>query len=446
MRKAKHATQFAGLAEVENAMTSHRVGDMSRMFAASIVTGLMVGVLGSLFRAALEAASRWRDQAIAHLHATPVEGALVTIAAVAIAAMLARWLVARFAPIAAGSGVQHVEAVMRGESRPAGMAAVPVKFFGGLLAIGAGLPLGREGPTVQMGAVVGNAVAARMLRDPANRPSVAAAGAGAGLAVAFNTPVGGAVFVFEELTRSFVARQMLTALAAATVAMLVMRLTLGDTQLFSAGVSSEQPLAQLPFHFLLGAALGLVGAGYAWLTTAFLDAADRMRRVPSELRAAAIGLAVGAVGWFAPSLIGGGETLTQTILTAAPASSALLLILAVRIVLGPLAYAAGVPGGLFAPLLAIGAAFGALAAGVAGTLPFNIVPSFLVCGVVGMAAMFAAVVRAPLTGIVMAIEMTGRADCALPMLTACLAAVMFSTLAGSRPIYDVLRERMLAAG
>jgi CIC family chloride channel protein len=225
--------------------------------------------------------------------------------------------------------------------------------------------------------------------------------------------------------------------------MAVMRLGLGEQSLFAAGTSTDQPLAQLPFHFALGAVLGLVGAGYGWLTTAFLDVVEWLRRVPSLLKAGVIGMIVGATGWFLPDLIGGGETLAQQILLAPPAWDALLLILAVRILLGPLAYAAGAPGGLFAPLLVIGAASGALCSVVLALYWPALVPSPLVLSVVGMAAMFTAVVRAPLTGIVLTIEMTGRADCTLAMLTACLAATLLASAVGSRPIYDVLRERML---
>ena len=152
---------------------------------------------------------------------------------------------------------------------------------------------------------------------------------------------------------------------------------------------------------------------------------------------------VGLTGWFLPTLIGGGELLTQQILFASPTLTALLLILAVRIPLGPLSYAAGAPGGLFAPLLVIGAAFGALYAVSTASLWPGLVPEHLVLSVVGMAAMFTAVVRAPLTGIVLTIEMTGRVDCALPMLTACLAATLIASILGAQPIYDVLRERML---
>ena len=397
-------------------MKSYQSGEPLRIVIASAVAGLAVGALGSRFRAALELAQRWREQLTGQARATPITGFLATIAAVAAAAMLARWLVVRFAPIAAGSGVQHVEAVMRGEAEAAGMAVVPVKFFGGLLAIGAGLPLGREGPTVQMGAAIGNLIAAPLFGNSAERRAVVAAGAGAGLAVAFNAPIGGSIFVFEELTRSFLERQMLAALAAAAGAIAIMRVALGNTQLFDAGAPFDQPLSQLPYHFVIGAALGLLVAAYAVLTTAFLNATERFRWAPSLVRAGAIGIVVGACGWFSSSFVGGGETLVQSILSSTPSTSVLLLILGVRFVLGPLAYAAGAPGGVFAPLLAMGVASGALSASVVGSLWPDIAPSPLVGGVVGMSAMFAAVVRAPLTGIVMAVEMTGRIDCALAML------------------------------
>jgi CIC family chloride channel protein len=424
-------------------MIRHRLGDLFRLFIASLLTGVFIGALGTLFRAALALLGHAREFLTAQAHATPVQGVCAVVIGTGIAAILARWLVVRFAPIAAGSGVQHVEAVMRGEAEPAGLAVIPVKFFGGLLAIGAGMPLGREGPTVQMGAVVGDTLAALIVRVPESRRAVEAAGAGGGLAVAFNAPLGGTVFVFEELTRNFVPRQILATLAAASVAMAIMRFALGEQSLFVAGTGTDQPLAQLPFHFALGTVLGIIGAGYAWLTTAFLDVLAWFRAVPSLLKAGAIGMIVGLTGWFFPGLIGGGEVLAQQILSAPPTLDALLLILTVRILLGPLAYTAGAPGGLFAPLLVIGAATGALCADALAVFWPTLAPSPLVLSVVGMAAMFTAVVRAPLTGIVLTIEMTGRADCSLAMLTACLAATLLASFVGSRPVYDVLRERML---
>jgi CIC family chloride channel protein len=426
-------------------MTQSDSASLSRLAFTSIVTGLSVGVVGSLFRGLLNLANQARDAMIETAHATPWQGFLTVAVVVAVAAMLARWLVARFAPVAAGSGVQHVEAVMRNHSRPAGARVIPVKFVGGVLAIGSGLALGREGPTVQMGAAIGEIVSKRMMPGDPDRTIVDAAGAGAGLAVAFNAPMGGSVFVFEELTHSFRTRQVVATLGAAAIAIAVMRLALGNLPEFAAGSPVDQPIAELPHHFAMGAMLGIIGAAYSALTIAFLDAGEALRKVPSVLRAGFVGLVVGMVGCFSPSLIGGGETLASTILASNPAASALTMALIVRLLIGPFSYAAATPGGLFAPLLAMGAAFGSLFALVVQQLLPVMNFSPVAFAVVGMAAMFAAVVRAPLTGGILTIEMTGRADCALAILVACFAATTLASMMGSEPIYDTLRKRMLAA-
>jgi len=425
-----------------------RAGDIPgllRLLFASLVTGLAIGVVGSAFRGLLSFSNKARDALIAEAHASRWQGFVAVALTVAIAAMIARWLVVRFAPMAAGSGVQHVEAVMRNEAFPAGAAVIPVKFVAGLLAIGSGLVLGREGPTVQMGATIGTILSERVMRRDPDQTVVHAAGAGAGLAVAFNAPIGGAVFVFEELTRSFTARQVLATLCAAGAAVAVMRSALGDLMEFHAGTPVDQPLFQLLYHFVMGAGLGLVGAAYSALTIALLKAGDSFHRIPSVLRAGFVGIVVGTLGWFGPSLIGGGESVASAILASSPAAAGLAVLFVARFFVGPFSYAAGTPGGVFAPLLAMGATFGALFAQLANVLQpaWNLSPT--VFAVVGMAAMFTAVVRAPLTGAVLAIEMTGRADCALAMLVASMAAAAFATAVGSEPIYDTLRKRMLAA-
>jgi CIC family chloride channel protein len=228
------------------------------------------------------------------------------------------------------------------------------------------------------------------------------------------------------------------------MAVAVMRSMLGDAPDFFAGPAQTQLITQLPGFLALGTALGLVGAFYNNLTMGFLAATDRLRHVNSVVRAAAIGAVIGLIGWISPTLVGGGETWTQMLLTGSMPLNAIVLFFVARLAIGPLCYAAGTPGGLFAPLLGVGAAFGALFAGVADiAIPgFGLSQSSF--AVVGMAALFTAIVRAPMTGVVMTMEMTGRADLVLPMLTACFGAVLVTTLVGSEPIYDSLRQRMLA--
>ncbi|MBS0561370.1 MAG: H(+)/Cl(-) exchange transporter ClcA [Proteobacteria bacterium] len=413
-----------------------------RLCAAALIAGVLIGVVGAAFRVALEWADAARPALIAALPG--IGGLAVAVLGAAGCAALARYLVVRFSPLAAGSGVQHVEAVMRGEARPAGLDVIPVKFVGGLLAIGSGLALGREGPTVQMGAAFGTAIARRFRLDRDEAAVVHAAGAGAGLAVAFNAPIGGSVFVFEELTARFTRHLVIATLCAGAIAVAAMRMGMGDVPDFFAGIARSQPLGQLPAFLAMGAALGLVGAFYNELTMGFLSLTDRLRGVNSVLRAAAIGAAVGLLGWFSPALIGGGENWIQGLLTGEPSQRAIAVFFCVRLFLGPLCYAAGTPGGLFAPLLAVGAAFGALFAGTLDQIaPWQHV-SPVGFAVVGMAALFTAIVRAPMTGVILTVEMTGRPDLVLPMLAASLGAVLATELLESVPIYDRLRERMLA--
>ena len=415
---------------------------LGRLCAAGLIVGALVGVIGTAFRYLLGVADQLRVSLLGQLQG--VSGALLAVGGVAACAALARFLVVRFAPLAAGSGVQHVEAVMRGEATPTGLEVIPVKFVGGLLAIGSGLALGREGPTVQMGAAIGTAVARRIVHDPMEENLVEAAGAGAGLAVAFNAPIGGAVFVFEELTARFAPHLVMATLCAGAMAVAVMRSLLGDTPDFFAGLPESQLITQLPAFLIFGALLGVVGAFYNTLTMAFLTVTDRLRRVNSVLRAASIGAVIGLIGWTAPALVGGGEVWTQALLSGSMRLDTIALFFLARMAIGPLCYAAGTPGGLFAPLLAVGAAFGALFAGMADVAMPGFGLSSIGFAVVGMAALFTAIVRAPMTGVVLTIEMTGRADLVLPMLTACFGAILVTTVMGNAPIYDSLRERMLA--
>ncbi len=171
---------------------------------ASLLTGVLIGAVGGAFRLLLNKADDLRYALAGRAHAWPYLGWLAPVTLGTLGAVVARLMVARFAPETEGSGVQRVEAVFAGEVEPARPAIIlPVKFFGGLLAIGSGLALGREGPTVQMGSSLAVLVSRFLIMNDKDRRVIEAAGAGAGLAVAFNAPIGGSVFVFEELTSSF---------------------------------------------------------------------------------------------------------------------------------------------------------------------------------------------------------------------------------------------------
>jgi CIC family chloride channel protein len=404
----------------------------------SLVCGAAAGLVGAGFRLALEQADHLRNGLIRWAHGEGAPGVVAVGAACAAAAAVAAWLVRRFSPFASGSGIPHVEAVLKQEIPPAPLWLVPVKFVGGVLAIGAGLALGREGPSVQMAASVSHLVGRLCRRDWADSRVLFAAGAGAGLATAFNSPIAGAVFVLEELVRRFETRIAIAALGASATAMAVARLFLGDSPEFTVPPLAYPGAEHVGLFLLLGAVAGLAGVLYNRTLLGAIAAAGWMGRWPVELRAGLVGGAVGVLGWFAPGLIGGGEVLAQRTLDGVDVSLLLLLVV-VRFVLGPVSYAAQTPGGLFAPLLVVGAQLGLLFGLVCGAVLPGLETPPVAFAVVGMAAFFTAIVRAPVTGIVLIIEMTASFTLLLPMLGACFAAMLVPTLLGNEPIYDSLR-------
>jgi CIC family chloride channel protein len=376
-------------------------------------------------------------------HGHGILGFLMIVAACAGAASMAAWMVRRFSPHASGSGIPHVEAVLHGQVPPAPFVLVPVKFIGGLLAIGSGPALGREGPTVQMGAGIA-VLTARVCRLCwADARLLLAAGAGAGLATAFNAPIAGLAFVLEELLHRFERRVAVAALAALATAIPVARLFIGDAPDFHVEPLSTPSALSAPLFLVLGAVAGLLAVAYNRTLLAFIAGGDRLARLPIELRAGLIGASVGMLAWFAPELVGGGDQITQRTLIGQEGLAAVAFAFLIRFGLGAFSYAAGTPGGLFAPLLVLGAQSGLLF-GAACRFVFpdlSIQPHAF--ALVGMAAFFAGVVRAPVTGIVLVAEMTGNVTMLLPMLGACFVAMLLPSLLHNAPIYDSLRERTL---
>lgn len=408
----------------------------------AIVAGVLIGFVGGGFRWCLQTADELRIDLVDWAHRLPGPGWLVPIAAAALGAALAA-LIVKWEPLAAGSGIQHVEAVFLGAAQPPLIRLVPAKFVGGVLSIGSGLVLGREGPTVHMGAAIG-AEAARRARLPDSevRMMQTALG-GAGLAVAFNAPIGGVLFTLEEVTKSFRVKTVLATLFSCVAAVACSRLILGNHADFRVEPMDAPALAWLPLFVVFGLLTGFLGAAYNGLTLWFLDRVGAIR-IPALAKAATIGAIAGLAMFVYPLSVGGGEDLTQRTLTGGNlVLSVVIGILAVRFVAGPLSYSAAVPGGLFAPLLAVGALWGLLFVGCFNAVwPDDTTQLAVPMALVGMAAFFGATVRAPVTGMVVVTEMTATTETLVPMMAATAAAVLVAYVLRSPPIYESLRERM----
>lgn len=412
-----------------------------RLSIVAAACGLGIGFVGGGFRRILLSAGTARLSLVHWAHQFPWAGWLAPVLMVAVCATLARLLI-HFLPVASGSGIQDVEAVWRGDVEPPPWTLLPTKFVGGALAIGSGMALGREGPTVHMGAVMGSEAARRLKMDDSDGRILQTALGGAGLAVAFNAPLGGSLFVFEEVAKVFKLRLALATLIGSSVAIACSRVLVPGHAEFAVGRILAPPGWLIIVYVVFGAATGLLGMLYNRLVLTGLDLFARFVHELPGLRAAIVGGGVGLVLWFQPLAVGGGDVLVQRVLAGGMGLSVLVSYFAVRFLIGPWSYSAGTPGGLFAPLLAVGAVWGALAQGI-------LVPVIPMLGnhpgemaIVGMATFFTAVVRAPFTGIVLIVEMTATTSLLVPMLAASFAALLVTTVLGSEPIYDSLRARM----
>jgi chloride channel protein, CIC family len=417
-----------------------------RLFPRAALVGALAGLTGTAYRAILAGGDLLRAQLIAVGHRVPALGWTLPVLLGAAGAALAVWMIRRFAPEAAGSGIPHLEAVLHRVRELNWRRVLPVKFFGGAAALAGGMALGREGPTVQMGGAVGAAVADWLNSSSRDRLTLIAAGAGAGLAAAFNAPLAGLIFVLEEVQKDFRQGIFGAAFIAAATSDIVTRFASGQLPDFHVPGYPVMPLAALPGFALLGVVCGLLGVVYNRSLIATMDLAAR---VPDRWRvaaAAAVGAVVGLCAWFVPAVAGGGHALAETFLAGHAALAAIPLWFLARFVLSMGSYGSGAPGGLFAPLLVLGALIGLGVGQSAHLLAPQQVPIPAVFAVVGMAAYFTAIVRAPLTGIVLIVEMTGSYAQMLPLVIACFCAYAVAELMNELPIYENLLERDLRRG
>jgi CIC family chloride channel protein len=406
---------------------------------AAAMVGVLTGLSAASFRLLLEQAARLRTGLAgwAHHHWW---GLIVVVLVCTAAATVAAALVHRVEPHAEGSGIPRVEAVADGRVRPDRFRLLPVKYVGGLLAIGSGMALGREGPSVQMGASAAVIVATVTRRNLADLRLLVAAGAAAGLATAFNAPIAGGVFVLEELVKRFDPRTTVATLVASASGFLAAHLLVESRYDFAMKPIADPRPVESGWILAIGVVTGLLGVLYNGAVMAALRRADASR-LPREARAAATGALVGLLVWFAPNLVGSGDGLTQQALYGHGALLAVTGVLVLRFALGVVSYAAATPGGLFAPMLVLGSQAGLIVGLVAVHLTPHAVPSLPACALIGMAAFFTASVHAPVTGLILATEMTGNTNQLPPMLGACAVALLIAIALRSAPIYDRLAER-----
>ncbi len=352
--------------------------------------------------------------------------------------LVASYLTQKFAPDAAGSGIPQVKHALSESGVVIRLRTVVVKFFAGIIGIASGLSLGREGPTIQIGAGLGSKIS--KLLGGKHRKRAIASGAGAGLAAAFNTPIAGVLFVIEELDKNFSSVSLGPAIVCSVSAAVTCRVLYGNFFTLPFVTDSINLLSSMPFYLFLGVICAIFGTYFQRSVLASLDVYNKLfQSIPKWTWGAIAGLLTGIVGLFLPQAIGAGHDTLEGVLAQGFQWYLLPLIFAVKYLVTVIAYGSGVPGGIFAPSLILGALLGATLGNFIDFAGFDVnTASF---AFVGMGAFFTAVSRAPITSIVMMLEITGNYDLVLPLMFSCILANIGAERLKQGSIYENLLEK-----
>ena len=417
-----------------------------KLFWEGIVVGIFGGLVISLFRFLL---TRVEDLRQFVYTAIAANWGLVSPASLGILALLlavAALLTAlvKYEPMASGSGIPQVKAIIMGLMKMRWLRIIWVKIVGGVAGIGYGLSLGREGPSIQIGAACAQGLSRLLGRTRMEERYLITSGAGAGLAAAFNAPLAGVIFSMEELHRNFSGVVLLPAMTAALTATFISRIFFGPDTIFSFYGLPRMPLEHVPYALLAAIVAGFAGVifNYGLLNI------PKFYNLPCFrgslfLKLAFSLLCATILGFTLPQVLGGGNALVNKLAVMQVSAATLGILIAAKFIFTLISYGTGVPGGFFLPMLVLGALTGDLCAHgftALGWLPAAVIPNVIV---VAMAAFFSASVRAPITGTVLILEMTGSFQHLMVLAMGAAVAYVVAELCGSQPIYEELMVRAL---
>lgn len=416
-----------------------------RLLLEGLAVGLGAGISISIFRYLLAGSEILRPVIYHNLREALADGqwqwlALYILSFIIIAYLL-KLIVAR-EPMCTGSGIPQIKGILQGDMSMRWFSVLWSKIIGGVLAIGAGMSLGREGPSVQIGACVGQGLSQTSRRTRFESRILMTAGAGAGLAAAFNAPLAGVIFGLEEMQKTISPALLLTGITASITAATVTEVVFGMSPVFSMGYLLPLPLNLFDVLVVAGIVIGLLGRLFNIALAYSLDTYSRLGLSGMKKPLVPLALA-GILGFVLPEILGGGNLLVDSLVVTDYTIGFLCLLFVGKFLFTMICFGSGVPGGIFLPMLVLGAAGGAVLAKLlvlAGLLPAMYYADIIVFG---MAAYFSAVVKSPVTGSILILEMTGSFQHMLALLVVSLTAYVISDLTGGRPVYDELLDRAL---
>jgi CIC family chloride channel protein len=348
------------------------------------------------------------------------------------------YLLYRYFPDARGSGVPQTKAALYAREGRITLRTVLGKFFCTSATLASGIPLGREGPSVQVGAGIGSVLGRLLGLRSEQVKNLIPVGAAAAIAAAFNTPLAAVLFALEEIVGDLNAPVMGAVVLASATAWMVLRVLLGNHPLFKVPQYELVHPAEFAVYAVLGVADGLVSAAF---TKLLLGMRARFLRFPQKtvwFQPVVGGLLVGLVGWFVPQVLGVGYGYVGDALNGNMAFKMMLLLVVLKLLTVTTSYASGNAGGIFGPALFIGAMLG----GTVGTVAHHLFPAYTATpgayALVGMGAAFAGIVRAPMTSVLMIFEMTQDYAVIVPLMIANLVSLFIASRLQHEPIYEAL--------
>ena len=398
-----------------------------------ILEGIAVGILSgftvSLFRTLINYLEGFRGDI--------TSGGFGIIPAVFFAASyVIICLCLRYEKNCGGSGIPQVKGELAGQIKTVWYKILIAKIVGGACAIGAGLSVGREGPSVQIGAMTAKGFSRLTGRLRTEERLLLTAGAGAGLSAAFNAPLAGVVFALEEVHKNLSLDLMLAAMGSCIASDFVSSYIFGLKPVFNVTPAHILPLKSYWLLILFGIIIGLFGVVYNLSIKAIQKAYSHIPTIWIRIAIPVICAAV--LCYVYPYVLGGGSGLVDMLAQQSWTLKALIVLLAVKYVFSMVSFGSGTPGGIFLPLLVLGAITGSIFAVATGNSEY--VDNFII---LGMAGYFTAIVRSPITGIILISEMTGSLSHLLSLSLVCLVAYVVADIFKAKPIYDQLLENIL---
>ena len=350
-------------------------------------------------------------------------------------------LLFRYFPFARGSGVPQTKAALFARDGFISLRTVLGKFFCTATTLASGIPLGREGPSVQVGAGIASVLGRWLGLRPEKVKALIPVGAAAAIAAAFNTPMAAVLFALEEVMGDMNAPILGSVVIASATSWAVMRMILGNNPLFAVPQYTLVHPLEFGIYALLGVAGGFLSVAFTKLLLGMRKFFLRLPKSTQWWHPAVGGVVVGLMGWFVPQVLGVGYTYVGTALNGSMALKLMLLLVALKLFSVTVSYASGNAGGIFGPSLFLGAMIG----GAVGTVAHHFLPGYTATpgayALVGMGAVFAGIVRVPMTSVLMIFEMTRDYAVIVPLMIANMTSLFISSRFQKQPIYEALAHQ-----